>query len=321
VPLSQHYLGTVLGVTPDAVTRLRGGYRNEVVRVRTDQVDVVVKRFVEAPENPMFPTLATHERAALLLLDGTGLAPTPVDAPDRDGDVAVLVYRWVEGPTWPGSARPPDRPVDATAHTLAAVHAVRASNHDEFRPLLIDPDDLVEHGRSMLAAAPSDLADRWRDVAKRWHRRHARASGARDALVHTDCGPGNQVLADGPGGPRVVLIDWQCPGLGDPVDDVATFLSPAMHVLYGVAPLHSHEATRFLAAYDPAGTVDAAIERRAAYHLRIAAYCAHRSGALAETDPPVASRYRTAFLAECDMLDQEADARPPAARSTSGATP
>ena len=33
------------------------------------------------------------------------------------------------------------------------------------------------------------------------------------------------------------LIDWQCPALGDPAEDIACFLSPAMQVIYGAGPL------------------------------------------------------------------------------------
>ena len=40
-------------------------------------------------------------------------------------------------------------------------------------------------------------------------------------VVHTDCGPGNLVAA--PDG-RVVVIDWQAAGAGDPVADAVTAL-------------------------------------------------------------------------------------------------
>ncbi|MEY4229870.1 MAG: hypothetical protein RLZZ362_719, partial [Actinomycetota bacterium] len=72
---------------------LAGGYRNRVYRWRRQRPtpDAVVKVFVESPENPLFPTLADHEVAALSLLAGTGLAPEPIaTASDPHlGDVLV----------------------------------------------------------------------------------------------------------------------------------------------------------------------------------------------------------------------------------------
>lgn len=301
------YVRDVLGWDDAVITPLRGGYRNDVVRARTPSADVVVKRFVEAPENPMYPTLPDAERCALDVLDGTGLAPRPLrDAPRHDTDGAdVVVYEWVDGPIWPGPTTAPARPAAATGDALAAIHRVASDERWCLRRLLVDPVDVLDHARSMLAPAPDDLATQWRRLDARWARRHAPASGRRDALVHTDGGPGNQVLVIGLDPDpyrRVVFIDWQCPGVGDPVEDVATVVSPAMHVLYECEPLDPTEVSGLLAAYDPAGSIDTGIERRAAFHLRIAAYCAHRAGTLAECEPAVAARYRLAFELEATLL-------------------
>ena len=69
------------------------------------------------------------------------------------------------------------------------------------------------------------------------------------------------------------LIDWQCPAIGDPCEDIALFLSPAMQMAYRGAPLSEGERQRFLATYP-----DPEITRRyqslaAFYHWRMAAYC------------------------------------------------
>ena len=43
-------------------------------------------------------------------------------------------------------------------------------------------------------------------------------------LIHGDTVPNNFIQSVD----ALVLIDWQCPALGDPVLDLAIFLSPAM---------------------------------------------------------------------------------------------
>ena len=81
-------------------------------------------------------------------------------------------------------------------------------------------------------------------------------------------------LIFGPEGLR--LIDWQCPALGDPVVDVAMFLSPGMHMIYGTGNFTAFEREAFLrglslylrARYDQVGLL---------YHWRLAAYCLWRA--------------------------------------------
>lgn len=85
--------------------------------------------------------------------------------------------------------------------------------------------------------------------------------------------PGNLLLNDD----AVVLIDWQCPAIGDPAEDIAIFLSPAMQYVYRGKPLTDDEEAAFLAAYR-----DRAITRRYRalkpwFHWRMAAYCLWRA--------------------------------------------
>ena len=81
---------------------------------------------------------------------------------------------------------------------------------------------------------------------------------------------------------RLTLIDWQCPRLGDPAEDLALFLSPAMQLLYRGAPLGLAEQDAFLAAY-PDPQVTARLRALLPwFHWRMAAYClwkAERGGA------------------------------------------
>lgn len=94
----------------------------------------------------------------------------------------------------------------------------------------------------------------------------------RRALLHGDPVPGNLILS--PDGP--VLIDWQCPATGDPTEDLAIFLSPAMQMFYRGRPLSADEAATFLGAYGDAATVARYRALAPWHHWRMAAYCLWR---------------------------------------------
>ena len=110
-------------------------------------------------------------------------------------------------------------------------------------------------------------------------------------LVHRDAGPGN--LIDN--GTDLMLIDWQCPGAGDPVEDLAAFLSPAFQILYGRAPLTADEEEAFLDAYPTPLVVRRLRRMRSSYDWRMAAYCGWRAERLADTDPTASATYTRAL--------------------------
>ena len=86
-------------------------------------------------------------------------------------------------------------------------------------------------------------------------------------LLHCDIVPGN--LIENSGG--LFLIDWQCPAIGDPVEDIAIFLSPAMQTLYRGHPLSPEEREQFLESYHTQAERYQTLAP--AYHYRMAAYC------------------------------------------------
>ena len=269
---------------------LAGGYTNQVWKVRRGRDLLIEKQYAEHPPepNPMYPNLPGHEAIALAHLAGTELVPELVSFTPAHGHAgALLVYRYVAGTQW-------RRGVGDVARLLHAVHSMSAptglrtlhrsaaearARADE----VIDDVPLPDERARLTAHRPPVAADR---------------PVGRPSLVHTDCGPGNLVRSRR----GLVLIDWQCPGVGDPVEDLACFLSPAMMVLYA-APPHGPAATeRFLAAYPDADTVDRYRRDGAAWHYRIAAYCLWRSHRLATSQPEVAARYRRALTAEVEVL-------------------
>ena len=74
-----------------------------------------------------------------------------------------------------------------------------------------------------------------------------------------------------PGG--LTLIDWQCPASGDPTEDIATFLSPAMQRLYRGTILSEAEREAFLAAYPDPAIVARYRALKSVYRWRMAAHC------------------------------------------------
>jgi thiamine kinase-like enzyme len=126
-------------------------------------------------------------------------------------------------------------------------------------------------------------------------------------LVHTDCGPGN--IVSSPDGLR--LIDWQCPGIGDGLQDVLTFVSPAMQVLYGYPALTLAQEQHFFAVYfsalgecpmDARETSERLRSTRSSHHYRFAAYCAMRAQDTATSDEKTSRLYSVALQAEIQLL-------------------
>lgn len=261
------------------VTPLRGGWWNAVARVRGDGFDWVAKVYAEGPGPLLFPMLPEDEVRALITLGGAGVAPDFVDfLPRIDAeDPAVLLYRWVDGGPWTDG-------VEDVAGLFRAQHAVPAGG---FRSVPTSAAGIVAQAAPLLAAADPADADRLRAVAPR----EAVPSAQRRALIHTDAGPANLIV--GAAGTR--LIDWQCPALGDPAEDLFSFLSPAFQVLSEREPLVPRERDAFLDAYGD-GAVAARLEALwPALTYRMAAYCAQRRVELAETDPAGSDRYARAL--------------------------
>ncbi|MFZ9628712.1 MAG: phosphotransferase family protein [Ilumatobacteraceae bacterium] len=276
--------------------RLEGGYHNDVWKVRRDGRTLVEKRYaVQAEPNPMYPNLPAQEALALRSLAGTGCAPAFVDFVERDADGrALLTYAFVPGAPW-------RRGVEDVARLLHTVHRVPVPRG--LRRIPATPAGALESADAMVDAVPHRLSSDLRAVRPDLSRRAAASRPAARSVVHTDCGPGNVMR----GRRGVVLIDWQCPGAGDPVEDLACFRSPAMMILYGQRPHSTATVRRFLAAYASLDSAAAASVQRhaevgAAWHYRIGAYCVWRIHRLSRTQPDVAERYRQAMLAEIDLL-------------------
>lgn len=252
---------------PDLIARLRrdglladgeamaleGGRSNRVWRLRGGAGDLVLKLYDPGAASPLFANDAGREVAVLRALSGSGLAPEPVAA-EVGAAVPWVLYHHLPGARWARGAA-------AVAQVLGAVHRRAAPD------LPPGPDgsaDLARQVREILSLCPQGGAE----LAALEPAGHVPACGRR-GLIHGDPVPGNIVVQGG----RVALIDWQCPALGDPAEDLAIFASPAMQRIYRGAPLSPVELAGFLAAYPDRAVVGRYLALRPWFHWRMAAYC------------------------------------------------
>ncbi len=239
-------------------TRLRGGRVNRVWRVGGH----VVKLYDPGGASPLFPNDGPMEARMLARLGPDNLAP--VLAAEGPG---WIVYRHVRGRCWSGDPRP-------VARLLTRLHAIGIPP-EGVRTLASGSDALRTQGAAM-GAGPPPVGGTVDPVSGN--------------LLHGDAVPGNIIMD----GARLTLIDWQCPALGDPVEDMAMFLSPAMQWLYRGAVLSPEDEAAFLDASPP----DRAARYRALatlFHWRMIAHCCWKADR-GDAD------YARAALLEADAL-------------------
>lgn len=224
---------------------LTGGRTNRVWRVG----GLVVKVFHPNAATPLFPNDPAAEARALSIFAPLGLAPTL-----RAVGLDWLIYDHVPGAVWSGDPAP-------VAETLARLHATTGVTG--FRAMANGSTALRQDALRVARGLPSPPMPTVPDLPP---------VPARP--IHGDSVAGNFVVTPD----RVVLIDWQCPGLGDPAEDLATFLSPAMQWLYTGKTLTSEQRARFIAAYPDPETVARFIALEPLFRWRMAAHCAHRAG-------------------------------------------
>ncbi|MFS4581712.1 phosphotransferase family protein [Phaeobacter sp. C3_T13_0] len=231
---------------------LVGGRSNRVWRLG----DVVVKLYCARRENPLFANDPLREHAILTSLSTTGFVPSPLSL-GRFEDHDWLAYRHTPGVTWASGA-------GQVATILGRLH--------EQPPVSGLPtgvngsDELALQTRQIL-----DLCKVSLDLRKAEPTGHV-ALLASTRLIHGDPVPGNIVVSHG----HLTLIDWQCPQIGDPAEDIALFLSPAMQQIYRGEALTALEESEFLATYPDPEVVARYQLLKPWYHWRMASYCRWR---------------------------------------------
>lgn len=240
-------------------TELSGGRTNRVWRVRDGDKDHVCKLYRGGGKNPLFANVPEAEFACLEHLSGRGIAPEPV-AFFKLPIGMVLIYHFVQGKIW-------RRGTATVAQCLARLHAIAP------------PPDLPQSAigaTEILLQADRILADLDGESATylRGHRPEpVKAHPSALCFLHGDVVAAN--LLQTPNG--LCLIDWQCPAVGDPVGDLACFLSPAMQVVYGDGPLSKKAQLEFLSGYGNAQVTERYVGLKSAYHYLMGAYCLWRA--------------------------------------------
>ncbi|MCV0427790.1 MAG: aminoglycoside phosphotransferase family protein [Roseibium sp.] len=287
------FLETLLRVDDWSTARLRPlpvNYTSRFWRLDVPGRVYVIKEFFPGNEdNPLYPTLPDQEADALNVLARFNLAPeleafatSPVGTP-------LLVYGYEPPKTDEievGEAADLIGRFAALSEPVPGHQIVPAGFHE-----------VLERGDEMLAAIPDSRKAanlkrlRPEDGAVR-KRKLERSLVHRSFCLGTIQSTGN--------GAR--LIDWQYAGLGDPVEDVACFVSPGLAILYGLHPLVAHAEEMFLEHYPDRDTVSRFMEERSAYHWRLAAYCLLRNETLMHSNAPAARAYGRALEEEVDLL-------------------
>lgn len=238
---------------------LYGGRTNQVWKVLSDDCDAVLKLYRAPFQNPLFRNDARLEAESLRMLGNTGFVPN-LRATGSFGQANWVFYDHAPGAPWRDG-------VENVAALLRHLHLCRVEL--EAPPGCNGSNELAQHAQRILARCRSDKVKHLRALLPQ----NQVAPLTERCLIHGDPVAGNILQA--PGG--LTLIDWQCPAWGDPCEDLAMFLSPAMQRLYRGTPLTMQETEQFLAAYDCSEVTDRFRLLRPWFGWRMAAYCLWRA--------------------------------------------
>ena len=225
---------------------LTGGFWNQVYRLQFGEKLMVIKQFFKGVANPMFPVMPDTEAAALSYLQGSTCAPEPIAYLPQTPAGDILLYGYVAGLPWKFDPQNAEKCTKDVAELLARVHRtpIDANAKNSFRLLPQSPKELYAHSLTLLGECDETVRGSLEHLKQQLADCPLTVPCA-PVLVHTDCGPGNIIVGDA--GP--CLIDWQCPGLGDPLQDMFTFASPAMQILYHCEPLADESIQHFFGSY------------------------------------------------------------------------
>jgi fructosamine-3-kinase len=235
--------------------RLIGGRTNALWHVTDGQRAIVCKLFCDGFASPLFPNDSAAEVLVLSSLAGTNLSPELLgQIKTKLG--TVVVYEYVDGSSWTDGA-------GDVGKALRQLHISEAP--PGLRILPSGSDAITRQTVAMLAECNDVKVDAL--LTKRPTGLVKPEKILR--LIHGDVVPSNIIRTE----KSLVFIDWQCPALGDPCEDLAMFLSPAMQALYGGHVLSSDEKHAFLAAYGDLKIAARYYELAPFFHWRMAAHC------------------------------------------------
>ncbi len=246
-------------IHPDAsFEALYGGRTNRVWKVLSGDDGSVLKLYSTQFQNPLFRNDARLEAECLRALKSTGFVPK-LKATGSFENESWVNYDHAPGTTWRTG-------IEDVAHLLRSLHQL---------PIRLSlpkgcngSDDLKEHAHRILTGCRSE---KQKVLLAKKPRAHVLPL-PEPSLIHGDPVAGNILQS----ADSLTLIDWQCPAIGDPCEDLAMFLSPAMQQLYRGTPLSEAEVAQFLVAYDQPDVTRRYQTLQPWYAWRMAAYCLWR---------------------------------------------
>jgi aminoglycoside phosphotransferase (APT) family kinase protein len=239
----------------------------------------VIKHFRATGGDGLYPILPQAEALALQTLSGLGIAPEPIAFFE---DVPLLVYQFVAGQAWQDD-------IAAVGRLLYRLHTIPIPAEANFRHLLIEPAQILQQGDHLLAQAQADSLVRQLRAARPQPQPLPPLS--QRSLVHTDAWIGNFIQSD----TDLWLIDWQCPGLGDPAEDVWTFLHAGYEMLLGRPRFDEAARAEFWRGYGDTAVYHRLQPLAPYYAYRVAAHCCLRQQQLASTNPSASATYQQLF--------------------------
>lgn len=216
---------------------------------------LMVKLFRPDRASDVFPNSPEDEFAILSELAGHSLAPHVVGL-YHTSHGSVLIYEQIEGLQW-------TQGVSRVASVLRRVHDFEVKS--SLRHAENGSHAIEEQGKRLLSLCSGDLVATVKELIPQNKVSLTQKTG----LIHGDPVAGNMIVQ----GDQVYLIDWQCPAIGDPMTDLALFLSPAMQTIYLGRILNDYERAEFLEVY---GETSRFAEIIPWYTWRMLAYCLWR---------------------------------------------
>ena len=243
---------------------LSGGRSNRVWRVsQAGAQDLCVKLYPQtAWQNPLFANDPASEYYCLENFYAEQLCPKPLGLVETPQG-RCLVYHHHRGVSFSDQTAP-------VGQLLARIHSRPAVPADSkaIRHAPCGSDELNAHTMQILQRCEGPeraLLERLRPTIPVKKPKEV-------CLIHADPVANNIVISS----QTALLIDWQSPALGDPMEDLSHFLSPAMHQLYRGQILNAEQQRQVLNAYQTRyPRFDFARFERLYPHYswRIAAYC------------------------------------------------
>ena len=178
-----------------------------------------------------FPNDPEVEFSCLTKFHTSDLCPKQIALSDSPLGRCVL-YQHLSGPWLENES-------DAAAKTLVLLHNMPLLA--ALRQSPIGSDQIRAHAHEILKNCPTKKA---KDLVDLQPDSKVQANGSY-AIIHTDPVPANIILSNG----MAKLIDWHCPAIGSPQEDLCHFLSPAMQWLCRGTSLTDQDQQDFLHFY------------------------------------------------------------------------